>query len=87
MGGPARRRRSDEIDLDKAIEYVEANFGSWFPDKPDYAAPGHGVRFVVRERPHRPSWGTLRCPAPSLHLSVATILSVRQDYGTPKDLI
>jgi hypothetical protein len=32
-------------------------------------------------------WGALRCPAPSLHLSVATILSVRQDYGTTKDLI
>ncbi len=46
--GPARRRRSDEIDLDKAIEFVEANFGPWFPDKPDYAAPGHGVRFVVK---------------------------------------
>lgn len=41
----------------------------------------------VQERLHRPSWGALRCPAPSLHLSVATILSVRQDYGTPKDLI
>jgi hypothetical protein len=33
------------------------------------------------------SWGALRCPASSLHLSVATILSVRQDYGTTKDLI
>ena len=41
----------------------------------------------VQERLHRPSLGALRCPAPSLHLSVATILSVRQDYGTPKDLI
>jgi hypothetical protein len=35
----------------------------------------------------RPSWGALRCPARSLHLSVATVLSVRQDYGMPKDLI
>jgi hypothetical protein len=41
----------------------------------------------IQERLHRPSWGTLRCPASSLHLSVATILSVRRDYGTPKDLI
>jgi hypothetical protein len=47
--GPARRRRSDEIDLDKAIDFVQANFGSWFPDKPEYAAPGHGVRFLVKD--------------------------------------
>jgi hypothetical protein len=32
------------------------------------------------------SW-TLPCPPASLHISVARVLSVREDYGTSKDLI
>jgi hypothetical protein len=32
------------------------------------------------------SWA-LRCPPASLHVSVATMLSVREDYGTSKDAI
>ena len=30
---------------------------------------------------------TLRCPPRSFHLSVASLLSVRRDYGTPKDVV
>ena len=33
-----------------------------------------------------PSWA-LRCPPASLHVSVATMLSVREDYGISKDAI
>jgi hypothetical protein len=29
----------------------------------------------------------LRCPPRSFHLSVASVLSVRRDYGTPKDVV
>jgi hypothetical protein len=36
---------------------------------------------------HRSCSGTLVCPSASLHLSVATILSVRRDYGTSKEVI
>ena len=45
---PIRCRRNGEVDIDKAIDFVHAKFGPWFPDKPEYAAPGHGVRFVVK---------------------------------------
>jgi 2'-5' RNA ligase len=31
--------------------------------------------------------GTLRCPPRTFHLSVASLLSVRHDYGTPKDAV
>jgi hypothetical protein len=41
----------------------------------------------VQARLHRSCSGTLVCPSASLHLSVATILSVRRDYGTSKEVI
>jgi 2'-5' RNA ligase len=41
----------------------------------------------VQQRLHGTTSGTLVCPPASLHLSVATILSVRENYGTPKDVI
>jgi len=40
----------------------------------------------VQDRLDLPSWA-LRCPSSSLHLSVATLLSVREDYGTSKDVV
>ncbi|HUB70622.1 MAG TPA: 2'-5' RNA ligase family protein [Acidimicrobiales bacterium] len=48
--------------------------------------PGCLERFTELQRSfHRA--GTVVCPPESLHLSVATLLSVREDYGAPKDLI
>jgi 2'-5' RNA ligase len=41
----------------------------------------------VQGRLHRTCSGTLVCPPASLHVSVATILSVRRDYGTSKEVI
>jgi len=41
----------------------------------------------VQERLQWPGSWALHCPPTSLHVSVATMLSVREDYGTPKDVI
>ena len=41
----------------------------------------------VQESLRLPASWALRCPPASLHVSVATMLSVREDYGTPKDVI
>jgi hypothetical protein len=41
----------------------------------------------VQESLQLPGSWALRCPAVSLHVSVATMLSVREDYGTSKDVI
>ena len=41
----------------------------------------------VQAHLHRSCAGTLVCPPASLHVSVATILSVRRDYGTSKAVI
>ena len=41
----------------------------------------------VQESLRLPSSWALRCPPASLQVSVATMLSVRDDYGTSKDVI
>lgn len=41
----------------------------------------------VQERLHLPGPWALRCPPTSLHISVATLLSVREEYGTSKEAI
>jgi hypothetical protein len=40
---------------------------------------------AIQERLHRVDCGTLACAPLSLHVSVASLLSVRKDYGLPKD--
>ena len=47
--------------------------------------PGCLATFAaVQERLHGLCREALVCPPPSLHLSVASLLSVRKDYGLPK---
>lgn len=43
--------------------------------------------FQVQEQLQLSGSWTLRCPPASFHVSVATMLSVREDYGTSKDVI
>ena len=53
---------------------------------PSLTSPAGAASSGYRRASGSPSWA-LRCPPASLHVSMATMLSVREDYGISKDAV